>query len=125
MARPPHRGNGDPSEMVGVLANGEKCTQRCAIAVPRHAQGVFILIQGTDRPSREQVDQYNRRLDKHERSGYWYGQSTAGTVYILATVLERVDNDFLWSVFWGFFVALFSHLTSHTQAGHPRTHIPI
>lgn len=29
-------------------------------------------------------------------SGTWYGQSASSTVYFLATVLERVDNDFLW-----------------------------
>jgi cell division control protein 45 len=29
-------------------------------------------------------------------SGTWYGQSAAGIVYILATALERVDNDLLW-----------------------------
>ena len=29
-------------------------------------------------------------------TGTWYGQSAASTVYILATVLERVDNDLLW-----------------------------
>lgn len=27
-----------------------------------------------------------------------HGQSASGTVYILATVLERVDNDLLWFV---------------------------
>ena len=30
--------------------------------------------------------------------GTWYGQSASSTVYFLATVLERVDNDFLWYV---------------------------
>ena len=32
-------------------------------------------------------------------SGTWYGQSASGTIYILATVLERVDNDLLWYVY--------------------------
>lgn len=31
-------------------------------------------------------------------SGTWYGQSATSLVYILATVLERVDNDLLWLV---------------------------
>lgn len=31
-------------------------------------------------------------------SGTWHGQSASGTIYILATVLERVDNDLLWCV---------------------------
>jgi cell division control protein 45 len=34
-------------------------------------------------------------------SGTWYGQSASNTVYFLATVLERVDNDFLWYGLWG------------------------
>ncbi|ETW85742.1 hypothetical protein HETIRDRAFT_310882 [Heterobasidion irregulare TC 32-1] len=48
------------------------------------------------RISRELRDQYHARLDKHYMTGTWYGQSAASTVYILATVLERVDNDLLW-----------------------------
>lgn len=31
-------------------------------------------------------------------SGTWYGQSATSVVYILATALERVDNDLLWLV---------------------------
>ena len=46
--------------------------------------------------SREQRDQYYALLDKYYMSGTWYGQSAAGIVYILATTLERVDNDLLW-----------------------------
>lgn len=39
---------------------------------------------------------YAAQLEKHYMSGTWYGQSASGTIYILATVLERVDNDLLW-----------------------------
>lgn len=46
--------------------------------------------------SREQRDQYLVLLDKYYMSGTWYGQSAAGIVYILATTLERVDNELLW-----------------------------
>ena len=38
------------------------------------------------------------RLEKHYMSGTWHGQSASGTIYILATVLERVDNNLLWYV---------------------------
>lgn len=41
---------------------------------------------------------YAAQLEKHYMSGTWYGQSASGTIYILATVLERVDNDLLWYV---------------------------
>ncbi len=33
-------------------------------------------------------------------SGTWHGQSASGTIYVLATVLERVDNDLLWFAFF-------------------------
>lgn len=50
-------------------------------------------------------------------SGTWYGQSASGTVYILATVLERVDNDLLWYVRDIVDVPVFE-LTLLIQAGH-------
>ena len=46
--------------------------------------------------SGEERDQYYASLDKYYMSGTWYGQSAAGIVYLLATALERVDNDLLW-----------------------------
>jgi cell division control protein 45 len=46
--------------------------------------------------SRDKRDEYQERLNKHYMSGNWHGQSTSGTIYILANVLERVDNDLLW-----------------------------
>ncbi|KAI0319793.1 CDC45-like protein [Amylostereum chailletii] len=53
------------------------------------------------RISREQRDMFHGRLDKHYMSGTWHAQSTAGTVYILATTLERADNEFLWLAILG------------------------
>jgi cell division control protein 45 len=52
--------------------------------------------QRPPRASREQRDEYYALLDKYYMSGTWYGQSASGVVYILATALERVDNDLLW-----------------------------
>ncbi|KAI0647210.1 CDC45-like protein [Trametes meyenii] len=60
--------------------------------------------QKVDRPnriSREERAQHESRLIKYYRSGTWHGQSAAGTMYILATVLERVDNDLLWLAILG------------------------
>jgi cell division control protein 45 len=48
--------------------------------------------------SRDERDLYTARLDKYYLAGTWYGQSASGTLYILATTLERVDNELLWSV---------------------------
>ncbi|KAI0302062.1 CDC45 family [Russula brevipes] len=53
------------------------------------------------RVSREQRDKYYALLDKYYMSGTWYGQSAAGIVYLLATALERVDNDLLWLAILG------------------------
>ncbi|KAI0256730.1 CDC45-like protein [Lactifluus subvellereus] len=57
--------------------------------------------QRPPRVSKEQRDQYYALLDKYYMSGTWYGQSAAGIVYILATALERVDNDLLWLAILG------------------------
>ena len=58
------------------------------------------------RMTRDQRNEYTARLEKYWNSGTMHGQSASGTVYILATVLERVDNDLLWYVPTHFF-ALF------------------
>lgn len=46
--------------------------------------------------SREEYDNHYTKVLKHYLCGNWHGQSAASTVYILATLLERVDNDLLW-----------------------------
>lgn len=59
--------------------------------------------QQPNRLSREEREQHETRLMKYYRSGTWHGQSAAGTMYILATVLERVDSDLLWCVSCSYF----------------------
>ncbi|KAL4074558.1 CDC45 family [Scleroderma yunnanense] len=54
-----------------------------------------------NRMSREQWAHYQSVVDKHYTSGSWYGQSASATIYILATVLERVDCDLLWLAILG------------------------
>jgi cell division control protein 45 len=44
----------------------------------------------------DEYDLHSGKLDKYYSAGTWHGQSAAGAVYILATLLERVDNEFLW-----------------------------
>jgi hypothetical protein len=61
--------------------------------------------------SRDQRNSYALRLEKHYGAGTWYGQSASGTIYILATVLERVDNEFLWCDF-AFICFLISVMTT-------------
>jgi cell division control protein 45 len=48
--------------------------------------------------TREEREDHENRLRKHYMTGTWFGQSASGTIYILATVLERVDNELLWCV---------------------------
>ncbi|KAF7295344.1 Cell division control protein 45 [Mycena indigotica] len=57
-----------------------------------------------DRPrrmTREDHEIYSERLEKYYMGGTWHGQSAAGTIYLLATVLERVDNELLWLAILG------------------------
>ncbi|KIM65142.1 hypothetical protein SCLCIDRAFT_15082 [Scleroderma citrinum Foug A] len=54
-----------------------------------------------NRMSREQWAHYQSVVDKHYTSGSWYGQSASATIYVLATVLERVDCDLLWLAILG------------------------
>ncbi|THG99216.1 hypothetical protein EW026_g3104 [Hermanssonia centrifuga] len=58
-------------------------------------------VDRTEHASREERDRYAARLEKHYMSGTWHGQSASGTIYVLATVLERVDNDLLWLAILG------------------------
>lgn len=55
----------------------------------------FFLFQ-VYRVTRDEVYQYKQKLNKYYYAGTSYGQSAASTIYILATILERVDNDLLW-----------------------------
>lgn len=55
-----------------------------------------FMAQQPQRMSREDHDQHVARLNKYYLGGTWYGQSVSSTIYTLATLMERVDNDFLW-----------------------------
>jgi len=46
--------------------------------------------------TQEEHDHHVARLNKYYLGGTWYGQSSSSMIYTLATILERVDNDFLW-----------------------------
>lgn len=54
--------------------------------------------QRPHRMSRNERERHLLRIAKYYESGTYHQQSAAGTIYILATVLERVDNDMLWYV---------------------------
>lgn len=48
----------------------------------------------------DQYDEYDARISKYY-NGTFYGQATSSTIYVLATLLERVDNDLLWLTILG------------------------
>ncbi|KAG6813312.1 hypothetical protein H0H92_012125 [Tricholoma furcatifolium] len=51
--------------------------------------------------SREEYRAHQEIVDAYYRVGTSYGQSASAAIYILATVLERVDNDLLWLAILG------------------------
>jgi cell division control protein 45 len=55
-----------------------------------------LTCQASKRLTRAEREDHEDRLRKYYISGSWHGQSASGTVYILANILERVDNDLLW-----------------------------
>lgn len=55
-------------------------------------------IQRPHRTTRAERAAHHACIAKHYGVGSSHGQSAAGTIYILATMLERVDNDLLWCV---------------------------
>ena len=46
--------------------------------------------------SGDEYDLHSAKLDKYYSAGTWHGESASNAVYVLATLLECVDNDFLW-----------------------------
>jgi cell division control protein 45 len=50
------------------------------------------------RMSRRKKQLHINRIKKYYAAGTSYGQSVAGQVYVLATLLRRADNDYLWCV---------------------------
>ncbi|KAH9901089.1 CDC45-like protein [Cubamyces lactineus] len=82
-------GDGSPSRKRRSLGEGGR------------KQGKRRKVDQPNRISREERAQHEARLIKYYQSGTWHGQSASGTMYILATVLERVDNDLLWLAILG------------------------
>ncbi|WWC73512.1 uncharacterized protein I206_107483 [Kwoniella pini CBS 10737] len=55
--------------------------------------------ENVDRPRRlprAVREAHHERIQRYYNAGTSYGQSVALTIYLLATVLERADNDILW-----------------------------
>ncbi|KAH9180579.1 CDC45-like protein [Lactarius sanguifluus] len=95
-----HQDLNEDSADEGVVSPSRK---RRSTSVGSRSRGKRRRVDDGRHPrvSREQRDQYYALLDKYYMSGTSYGQSAAGIVYILATILERVDNDLLWLAILG------------------------
>jgi hypothetical protein len=81
------------------------------------------IFKRPQRTSREERDHLAAQLEQHYMSGTSYAQSASGTVYLLATVLERVDTDLLWCVRQ--YARISGHSPFHHQASHPRSNLSI
>lgn len=57
----------------------------------------------------DQYDEHTALLEKHYASGTFHEQAASSTIYLLATRLERVDNDLLWLTILGL---TYQYLTS-------------
>jgi cell division control protein 45 len=57
--------------------------------------------QKPKRMTRDQYDEHTEKLERYYASGTFHNQAASSTIYILATILERVDNDLLWLTILG------------------------
>ncbi|CCA74544.1 related to TSD2 protein, required for DNA replication [Serendipita indica DSM 11827] len=48
------------------------------------------------RMTEDEYEEYTAILEKYYGSGTFHGQAASSVIYVLATVLERADNDLLW-----------------------------
>ncbi|KAG6854915.1 hypothetical protein C0991_009738 [Blastosporella zonata] len=55
----------------------------------------------SEKVSRQEYKFHQQTVDHYYKAGTSHGQSASATIYILATVLERVDNDLLWLAILG------------------------
>ncbi|KAG5717968.1 Cell division control protein 45 like protein [Termitomyces sp. T112] len=55
----------------------------------------------SDRITRQEYKDHEETVKAYYKGGTTHGQSAAAVMYILATVLERVDNDLLWLAIMG------------------------
>ncbi|KAH9951948.1 CDC45-like protein [Amylocystis lapponica] len=81
--------------------DGSPSGKRRSLGDPARPAGKRRKVDRPQRMSKDDRAQYAARLEKHYMSGTWYGQSVSGTIFILATVIERVDNDLLWLAILG------------------------
>ncbi|KAF9501218.1 cell division control protein 45 [Pleurotus eryngii] len=91
--------SGDEDEGDDYEEDGERPRKRRSIGDGERRLGKRRQVsQGVDR---DEYERHVARVDKYGLSGLSHGQSAACTIYILANVLERVDNDILWFAILG------------------------
>ncbi|KAG8827604.1 hypothetical protein FRC17_007750 [Serendipita sp. 399] len=71
---------------------------------PRKRQRLDDSSTTEDKPKRmteDEYDEYVAKLERYYLSGTFHGQAASGVIYVLATKLERTDNDLLWLTILG------------------------
>ncbi|KAG8821865.1 hypothetical protein FRC17_009712 [Serendipita sp. 399] len=71
---------------------------------PRKRQRLDDSSTTEDKPKRmteDEYDEYVAKLERYYLSGTFHGQAASGVIYVLATKLERADNDLLWLTILG------------------------
>ncbi|KAL0947422.1 hypothetical protein HGRIS_013534 [Hohenbuehelia grisea] len=83
--------------------NGERRKRRSSSTPDKRRSGKRRRVDKnpSSTVSIEDRHHYSSIVSHYFKLGISYGQSAAGTVYILATVLERADNEFLWLAILG------------------------
>ncbi|KXN90547.1 Protein TSD2 [Leucoagaricus sp. SymC.cos] len=103
-----YSGESDEEESDGLEYEGDSETEdsrkRRHPREPRRGKRRRLNEDDNNAPqqmTREEHDYHVARLNKYYLGGTWYGQSVSSTMYTLATILERIDNDFLWLAILG------------------------
>ncbi|OCH85305.1 CDC45-like protein [Obba rivulosa] len=99
----------DPEEEDEEYEGSSSTGKRRSLGDGNHSRKKRQKDERPHRMSRDDRERHAARLEKYYTSGTWHGQSASGTIYILATVLERVDNELLWLAILGL---TFQYVTS-------------
>ncbi|KAI0341751.1 CDC45-like protein [Trametopsis cervina] len=91
----------DEEDPVDDYGEGSSTGKRRSLGEGDRSPKKRRKIEKPHRTPREERERLAARLEKHYMSGTWHAQSASGTIYLLATVLERVDTDLLWLAILG------------------------
>ncbi|KAI5123336.1 hypothetical protein M0805_001761 [Coniferiporia weirii] len=91
----------DEGENENEEVNGSSSSGKRRRSSPSAKRKRRKLDDDPNRITREEHEHYSAVIEKYYMAGTFYGQAASSTVYILATVLSRTDNDLLWFAILG------------------------